>query len=116
MSQINSKIKDDFKVFLLLSCFVGHPVLYIYPNIYYRPVFYIQTPLCDSFCFAPLQHNFRHKKTMYMTLSKIFKEHILKQYPKYIRIFSSQNSSNRYLCQNLLFKEFLKGVIKFNIL
>ena len=26
MSQINSKIKDDFQVVLLLSCFVGHPV------------------------------------------------------------------------------------------
>ena len=58
MSQINSKITDDFKVVLLLSCFVGHPVLYIYPTIYYRPVFYIQTPLCDSLCFAPLQHLF----------------------------------------------------------
>ena len=33
MSQINSNIKDDFKVVLLLSCFVGHPVhqnIYIY--------------------------------------------------------------------------------------
>ena len=27
MSQINSNIKDDFQVVLLLSCFVGHPVL-----------------------------------------------------------------------------------------
>ena len=26
MSQINSNIKDDFQVVLLLSCFVGHPV------------------------------------------------------------------------------------------
>ena len=30
MSQINSKIKDDFQVVLLLSCFVGHPVYKIY--------------------------------------------------------------------------------------
>ena len=29
MSKINSKIKDDFQVVLLLSCFVGHPVLYM---------------------------------------------------------------------------------------
>ena len=28
MSQINSKIKEDFQVVLLLSCFVGHPVFY----------------------------------------------------------------------------------------
>ena len=27
-SQINSKIKDDFQVVLLLSCFMGHPVLH----------------------------------------------------------------------------------------
>jgi len=27
MSQINSNIKDDFQVVLLLSCFVGHPVV-----------------------------------------------------------------------------------------
>ena len=27
MSKINSKIKDDFQVVLLLSCFVGHPVI-----------------------------------------------------------------------------------------
>ena len=26
MSQINSNNKDDFQVFLLLPCFVGHPV------------------------------------------------------------------------------------------
>ena len=26
MSQVNSKIKDDFQVVLLLSCFMGHPV------------------------------------------------------------------------------------------
>ena len=26
MSKINSNIKDDFQVVLLLSCFVGHPV------------------------------------------------------------------------------------------
>ena len=26
MSQIDSNIKDDFQVVLLLSCFVGHPV------------------------------------------------------------------------------------------
>ena len=26
MSQINSNIKDDSQVVLLLSCFVGHPV------------------------------------------------------------------------------------------
>ena len=26
MSQINSNIKDDFQVVLLMSCFVGHPV------------------------------------------------------------------------------------------
>ena len=26
MSQINSYIKDDFQVVLLLSCFMGHPV------------------------------------------------------------------------------------------
>ena len=26
MSKINSKIKDDFQVVLLLSCFVEHPV------------------------------------------------------------------------------------------
>jgi len=26
MSQINSNIKDDFQVVLVLSCFVGHPV------------------------------------------------------------------------------------------
>ena len=26
MSQINSNIKDDFQVVLLLSCFVEHPV------------------------------------------------------------------------------------------
>jgi len=26
MSQINSNTKDDLKVVLLLSCFVGHPV------------------------------------------------------------------------------------------
>ncbi len=25
MSKINSNIKDDFQVVLLLSCFVGHP-------------------------------------------------------------------------------------------
>ena len=35
MSQINSNIKDDFKVVLLLSCFVGHPV---HQNIYI-PIF-----------------------------------------------------------------------------
>ena len=29
MSQINSNIKDDFQVVLLLSCFVGHPILKI---------------------------------------------------------------------------------------
>ena len=29
MSQMNSNIKDDFQVVLLLSCFVGHPV---YPS------------------------------------------------------------------------------------
>ena len=28
MSQINSNIKDDFQVVLLLSCFVGHPVYF----------------------------------------------------------------------------------------
>ena len=27
MSQINSKIKDNLQVVLLLPCFVGHPVL-----------------------------------------------------------------------------------------
>ena len=27
MSKINSKIKYNFKVLLLLSCFVGHPVI-----------------------------------------------------------------------------------------
>ena len=27
MSQINSNTKDDFQVVLLLSCFVGHPVV-----------------------------------------------------------------------------------------
>ena len=27
MSKINSNTKDDFQVVLLLSCFVGHPVL-----------------------------------------------------------------------------------------
>ena len=27
MSQINSNVKDDFQVVLLLSCFVEHPVL-----------------------------------------------------------------------------------------
>ena len=26
MSKINSNIKDDFQVVLLLSCFMGHPV------------------------------------------------------------------------------------------
>ena len=29
MSQINSYIKDDIQVVLLLSCFVGHPVAYV---------------------------------------------------------------------------------------
>ena len=28
MSQINSNIKDDFQFALLLSCFVGHPVVF----------------------------------------------------------------------------------------
>ena len=28
MLQINSNTKDDFQVVLLLSCFVGHPVLH----------------------------------------------------------------------------------------
>ena len=38
MSPINSKIKDDFQVVLLLSCFVGHPVSF-YMNTDYTVLF-----------------------------------------------------------------------------
>ena len=33
MSQLNSNIKDDFQVVLLLSCFVGHPVFQIMNSV-----------------------------------------------------------------------------------
>ena len=40
MSQINSMIKDDFQVVLILSCFVGHPVA-----IDERLLIYLKSPL-----------------------------------------------------------------------
>ena len=52
MSQINSNIKDDFQVVLLLSCFVGHPV-------YNQKVFL--NPLRYELVFCPelTTHKFR---------------------------------------------------------
>jgi len=37
MSKINSNIKEDFQVVLLLSCFVGHPVsINVHLNTYFQ--------------------------------------------------------------------------------
>ena len=38
MAQINSNIKDDFQVVLLLPCFVGHPVTVQHRQLDYKTV------------------------------------------------------------------------------